>query len=47
MKELSRTIYTIFDFVSDVGGLSGFLYGFFTIIAGIWNYNSFDNAMAS
>ena len=47
MKELSRTIYTAFDFVSDVGGLSGFMLGTFTIIVGIWNYNSFDNTMAS
>ena len=47
MKELQRTLYNGFDFVSDVGGLSGFLLGFFGIIVGIWNYNSFDNTMAS
>lgn len=44
---LSRTIYTGFDFVSDVGGLSGFLLGFLAMIVGAWNYNSFDNRMIS
>ena len=47
ITSLSRTIYTAFDFVSDVGGLSGFLLSFFTIIIRIWNFNSFDNIMAS
>ena len=47
ITELSRTLYTAFDFVSDVGGLSGFLFSFFTIITSVWNFNSFDNIMAS
>ena len=47
ISELSRTIYTGFDFVSDVGGLSGFLLGFFAIIVSAWNFNSFENTMAS
>ena len=47
MRELERTIYTAFDFVSDVGGLSGFLFGFSAIIVRYWNQNSFDDNIAS
>ena len=47
IKELQRTTYNTFDFVSDVGGLSGALLSFFTIIVGMWNFNSLDNTMAS
>jgi len=47
MTEFSRTIYTAFDFLSDVGGLSGILMSFLAISVGLWNYNSFENAMAS
>ena len=46
MTEYLRTIYTGFDFLSDVGGLSGILMSFLAIIVSLWNYNSFDNAMA-
>ena len=47
LSVLSRTLYTGFDFVSDVGGLSGFLLGFLAMIVGAWNHNSFDNRMVS
>jgi len=47
ITELQRTIYTGFDFLSDVGGLSGILMSFLAITVGIWNYNSFENLMAS
>lgn len=47
ISELNRTIYTGFDFISDVGGLSGSLAGGFAIFIAIWNYNSFDNTMAA
>ena len=47
IKELQRTTYNTFDFVSDVGGLSGALLSFFTIIVSVWNFNSMDNTMAS
>ena len=42
-----RTLYTMFDLLSDVGGLSGILVTIFTIIMTIWNYNSFDNMMVA
>ena len=47
LTEFERTIYTGFDFLSDVGGLSGILMSFLAIIVGIWNFNSFENVMAS
>ena len=47
MSELQRTIYTAFDFLSDVGGLSGILMSVLAIVVGLWNYNSFENLMAS
>ena len=47
LTEFNRTIYTGFDFLSDVGGLSGILMSFLAIIVGAWNFNSFENIMAS
>jgi len=47
MTEFSRTIYTGFDFLSDVGGLSGILMSALAILVHLWNYNSFENSMAS
>lgn len=45
--EYSRAIYTGFDFLSDVGGLSGLLMSFVALFVAAWNFNSFDNYMAS
>ena len=42
-----RTIFTLFDMLSDIGGLSGILMTTFGIITAIWNYNAFDNMMVS
>lgn len=47
LTELQRTTYNFFDFVSDIGGLSGFLFPFFAIVVNIWSFNSFDNTMVS
>ena len=47
LTELQRTTYNFFDFVSDIGGLSGFLFPFFAIIVNIWSFNAFDNTMVS
>ena len=33
--------------LSDVGGLSGLFVTVFAMLAGIWNFNSFDNFMVS
>ena len=42
-----RTLYTFFELLSDVGGLSGILVTIFTVIVSIWNFNSFENIMVS
>lgn len=44
--QYERTLYTFFDFLSEVGGLSGILFSFFAIVAMIWNGKKFDNFMA-
>ena len=44
--ERERYIYTIFDFLSDIGGLAGILVPLFAIIASHWNFQSFDDFMA-
>ena len=47
MNAFERTVYTSFDFLSDVGGLSGILVSGLWIFVNAWNYNSFDNYMVS
>ena len=47
LTELQRTTYNAFDFVSDIGGLSGFLFPFFAVVVNIWSFHSFDNTMVS
>ena len=42
-----RTVYTYFDLLSDVGGLTGMFFSIFAIIVSFWTYNSFDNMMVS
>lgn len=42
-----RTIYTMFDLLSDIGGLSSILISILAVIARIWNYGNFDNMMVS
>ena len=47
VNEVQRTVYTGFDFLSDVGGLAGILYSSLIIVVGAWNHNSFDNFMSA
>ena len=42
-----RTLYTMFDLLSDVGGLSGILVTIFSVLITCWNYNSFENLLVS
>ena len=42
-----RQVYTVFDMLSDVGGLSGLFVSSFAMLVGLWNFNSFDNFMVS
>ena len=43
----SRVVYTLFDLLSDIGGLSGILISFFLMIVTAWNHNKFDNMLVS
>ena len=47
MNAFERTVYTSFDFLSDVGGLAGILISGLWVFVNAWNYNSFDNYMVT
>ena len=42
-----RNVFTLFDMLSDIGGLSGILMTAFGTMTALWTYNSFDNMMAA
>ena len=42
-----RQMYTIFDMLSDVGGLSGIIITVTSIFLKVWNRHSFESYMAS
>ena len=42
-----RTIYTMFDLLSDIGGLSSILISLLAIVASAWNHDNFDNMMVA
>ena len=44
---IERKLYTVFDMLSDVGGLLGILTSIVAVISAIWNYQAFDNFMVS
>ena len=43
----SRSRYTAFDLLADVGGLSGMFASIFSVFMAVWNYNSMDGYMVS
>ena len=43
--DFERSQYTLFDMLSDVGGLSGMLFSLFAIVMKAWNHNSLENYM--
>ena len=45
--QIERKVYTLFDMLSDVGGLTGILAIICQTICSLWNFNSFDNFMVS
>jgi len=47
MMHYERNVLTIFDMLSDIGGLTGIIATIFSIICAAWNYNAFDDFMAS
>ena len=47
MIHIERKLYTVFDMLSDVGGLLGILTTIAAFLNSIWNYQAFDNFMVS
>ena len=47
VMHIERSIYTVFDMLSDVGGLLGILTSFAAYLSQIWNFQAFDNFMVS
>lgn len=43
----SRSRYTAFDLLADVGGLSGMFASIFAVFMAFWNYNSMDGFLIS
>ena len=44
---IARSVYTTLDVLSDIGGIQGILMSGMGMLLGIWNYQNFDNYMAS
>lgn len=44
---IQRTGYTFLDLLSDIGGIQGLLMSFIGILLSVFNYNNFDNFMAT
>ena len=42
-----RQLYTMFDLLSDYGGLHGISFSIFAWFAGAMNFNNFDNMLVS
>ena len=47
IMQFERKLYTVFDMLSDVGGLLGILTSICALLNAIWNYQAFDNFMVS
>ena len=47
INQVERNVYTIFDMLSDIGGLSGILVSAFAIMVSIWNYLAYDDYLVS
>ena len=45
--DYSRSRYTVFDLLSDVGGLSGIFFSTFSIFMLAWNHNALENFMVA
>ena len=47
MMHFERKLYTVFDMLSDVGGLLGILVTITAVFSGMWNFQALDNFMVS
>ena len=41
--DFQRSRYTVFDLLSDIGGLSGIFFTIFAVFMSAWNYNALEN----
>lgn len=46
LTHYERTVYTVLDLLSDIGGLSGMLLSLFSALMGLWNKNLMQNTLA-
>ena len=47
LQTYERSIYTMFEMLSDIGGLTGIFISIFSIFIAIWNFNVLDNFIVS
>ena len=45
--DYSRSRFTVFDLLSDVGGLFGIFFSVFAVFMAAWNHNALDNYMVA
>jgi len=44
---VERTLYTVFDFLSDVGGLVGIITAALYVVVNAWNFNALENMISA
>ena len=44
---VSRDVYTLLDWFSDIGGIQGIFISLIGLFLGVWNYNNMSNFLAS
>ena len=47
MMHYERSVYTMLELISDVGGFNGALILLLALVSQIWNFNNFDNFMVT
>ena len=47
LLEFSRSRYTAFDLLADVGGISGMFASLFAVFMAAWNFNALDNLLVT
>ena len=47
LLEFSRSRYTVFDLLADVGGISGMFASLFAVFMAAWNFNALDNLLVT
>ena len=47
IMHFERSVYTMLELISDVGGFNGALILLLALLSQIWNFNNFDNFMVT